>query len=515
MATREIRVGKITGLSSYQLAIKNGTFTGTLTEYLNKEQQYYNDMVAYGDELREYVDGLDIKDAARVINTVGDTDISTIADGTLTGAVSTLAEQSILYIDFDSSDDMSAWLSDEANKKSLKVGDLVLIDDETVPNYWITDVYDEANTITGYFYRISKLGGTGEGGSGDGVIRITQADYDALKDKTGVYCIIDAVGDSPSDMLDQITDIHDDVALINQTLGYTKKNLLKNIATTQTIDGVTFTINDDGSITANGTAVGTTNTAVVKLDLCTTELKKGVPYIISGCPSGGGDNTYKLILTKDGEDVVYDYGDGIEHIPSEDQSVKVRIDIVAGYTAENLTFYPMIRSANIKDDTYEPYVDDVKTLIDNKANISELSKYALVTDVETSVQTAVSNLVDSAPDTMDTLRELATAIQNHQGVTDTLNSAITNKVDKVGGMGLSTNDYTTTEKNKLAGIAVGATNVTVDSSLSASSTNAVQNKAVASKISSLESSINTLDTNLNVKVSSYDSSTRTLYLVSV
>lgn len=53
------------------------------------------------------------------------------------------------------------------------------------------------------------------------------------------------------------------------------------------------------------------------------------------------------------------------------------------------------------------------------------------------------------------------------------------KVDKVSGKGLSTNDYTTTEKNKLAGIAAGATKVIVDSSLSNTSTNAIQNKVVA------------------------------------
>ena len=35
-------------------------------------------------------------------------------------------------------------------------------------------------------------------------------------------------------------------------------------------------------------------------------------------------------------------------------------------------------------------------------------------------------------------------------------NTITNKVDKVTGKGLSTNDYTTTEKNKLAGISPGA-----------------------------------------------------------
>ena len=53
------------------------------------------------------------------------------------------------------------------------------------------------------------------------------------------------------------------------------------------------------------------------------------------------------------------------------------------------------------------------------------------------------------------------------------------KVDAVSGKGLSTNDYTTAEKNKLAGIEAGAqVNPTIDSALSDSSTNAVQNKIV-------------------------------------
>ena len=37
-----------------------------------------------------------------------------------------------------------------------------------------------------------------------------------------------------------------------------------------------------------------------------------------------------------------------------------------------------------------------------------------------------------------------------------LNNVADNKVDKVSGKGLSTNDYTTTEKTKLSGIATGA-----------------------------------------------------------
>lgn len=57
-------------------------------------------------------------------------------------------------------------------------------------------------------------------------------------------------------------------------------------------------------------------------------------------------------------------------------------------------------------------------------------------------------------------------------------TALAGKVDTVSGKGLSTNDYTTTEKNKLAGIDTGANKTTVDSSLSSTSTNPVQNKVI-------------------------------------
>lgn len=56
------------------------------------------------------------------------------------------------------------------------------------------------------------------------------------------------------------------------------------------------------------------------------------------------------------------------------------------------------------------------------------------------------------------------------------------KVDKVEGKGLSTNDFTTEEKNKLASIESGATKTIVDEALSSSSTNPVQNAAVASAV---------------------------------
>lgn len=55
-------------------------------------------------------------------------------------------------------------------------------------------------------------------------------------------------------------------------------------------------------------------------------------------------------------------------------------------------------------------------------------------------------------------------------------------VSKETGKGLSSNDYTTTEKEKLAGIAEGANKTVVDTALSSTSTNPIQNKAVDAEL---------------------------------
>ena len=79
---------------------------------------------------------------------------------------------------------------------------------------------------------------------------------------------------------------------------------------------------------------------------------------------------------------------------------------------------------------------------------------------ETYVNNKVAGIVNSAPGTLDTLNELATALGNDPKFATTVATQIGNKVDKIEGKGLSTNDYTTEEKNKLAGIAEGANNYT-------------------------------------------------------
>lgn len=63
------------------------------------------------------------------------------------------------------------------------------------------------------------------------------------------------------------------------------------------------------------------------------------------------------------------------------------------------------------------------------------------------------------------------------------------KVDKVTGKGLSTNDFTNDFKNKLDGIEEGANKTVVDNALSSSSTNPVQNKVVNAGLSGKANSV--------------------------
>lgn len=62
-----------------------------------------------------------------------------------------------------------------------------------------------------------------------------------------------------------------------------------------------------------------------------------------------------------------------------------------------------------------------------------------------------------------------------------------------GAIKTSTNDYTTAEKNKLAGIQAGANKTVVDSALSTTSTNPVQNKIVNAKLVELQNEIATIN----------------------
>lgn len=79
-----------------------------------------------------------------------------------------------------------------------------------------------------------------------------------------------------------------------------------------------------------------------------------------------------------------------------------------------------------------------------------------------------------------------------------IKNSLNNKVDKVSGKQLSTNDYTTAEKQKLSGIATQANKTTVENVLtSTSSTNALsaaQGKVLKDALDALSARVEALET---------------------
>lgn len=108
-----------------------------------------------------------------------------------------------------------------------------------------------------------------------------------------------------------------------------------------------------------------------------------------------------------------------------------------------------------------------------------------IATIQTYIDILVAELVDSAPDELNTLWELANALGNDPNFATTVLNKIGEKVEKVDGKGLSTNDYTTAEKNKLAGISENANNYSHPSSHPASMITGLSPVATSGKYTDL------------------------------
>ena len=165
-----------------------------------------------------------------------------------------------------------------------------------------------------------------------------------------------------------LNDIQDNIIELNKLedkIIYGKgKNLLKNTAKSKTINGITFTVNEDGSVTCDGST--STN---VTLQIPVPKLVVGQSYTLSGCPEDGSFSTYILQIAGFGSDTGTGFTGTWSDAIADDATVT--IIIFAGATVSNLTFYPMIRLASETDDTYEPYYEGLKE-VSNKLSMELL-----------------------------------------------------------------------------------------------------------------------------------------------
>lgn len=140
--------------------------------------------------------------------------------------------------------------------------------------------------------------------------------------------------------------------LIRDTVGWTRKNILKNTGTNTTIHGVAYTVNVDKSVTLNNQASADNSNFVINQ----FTIPAGV-YILS--KTGTNDAAFqvtdypitRVLYTAKTDDVTMTF--------AQDTAICVRISQFANKTYNNLTIYPMIRLATIPDSTYERYHEPV------------------------------------------------------------------------------------------------------------------------------------------------------------
>jgi hypothetical protein len=98
-------------------------------------------------------------------------------------------------------------------------------------------------------------------------------------------------------------------------------------------------------------------------------------------------------------------------------------------------------------------LSSAKTYADT-ALLAKADKSSTYSKTETDQR--IQAVVGAAPDALDTLKEIGDALNNDPNFAATVTNQLSGKVDKVSGKQLSTEDYSSAEKAKLAGLTPGA-----------------------------------------------------------
>ena len=161
-----------------------------------------------------------------------------------------------------------------------------------------------------------------------------------------------AISDSAEVKLENLRVLGKSEQDINMSIS---KNLCKIIIADQTVqNGITFTVNDDKSITLNGTC-----TADSYVNIGTALLEAGIEYAINGCPITDGNVIAFYANYAPSSGNVWNRGYESKFILAETVSCRCTMQILKGAVLTNITVYPMIRLASNLNSTYEPYDDSL------------------------------------------------------------------------------------------------------------------------------------------------------------
>lgn len=154
------------------------------------------------------------------------------------------------------------------------------------------------------------------------------------------------------------------------------KNLLPYPYEKFSTDGsdISFTVNEDGSITANGTS-SISNYFHIYLNKSLDFLEDGKTYCVSGTPTDGSFATCSFYLYDNTTKTMYsDATDKPDKFFTYDSShlYTLSCKVTSGVTANNVTFYPMLEEGEVSHN-YVPYSGyEIKTcgknLLQNNGN---------------------------------------------------------------------------------------------------------------------------------------------------
>lgn len=156
-----------------------------------------------------------------------------------------------------------------------------------------------------------------------------------------------------NDLEERISAGFDEVSNLADTVPY---NLIPfpYYESSHTDNGIEWTVNEDGTVTANNTATNSSEfTIAPRLGGNNPFILPAGTYTVSGCPIGGGSATYSLNVLKTSdsgtnERVALDYGNGATFTLDKETRIGVNFYVMKGQTVNNLTFEPMIAEGNEK-----------------------------------------------------------------------------------------------------------------------------------------------------------------------
>ena len=138
----------------------------------------------------------------------------------------------------------------------------------------------------------------------------------------------------------------------------------------KTMNGVTFTVNDDGTVLVNGTA---TDKATFFLYAASSMEQlisnKDIDVYESGCPAGGGEKTFYIFDSWIG---LKDVGNGFASTKNIYRTKAIQIVVESGVTMDNVVFKPQLEVGTKKTE-YEPYVEPIEVAaVDGAAEVPSL-----------------------------------------------------------------------------------------------------------------------------------------------